>query len=67
MASRFVWLMISLQVVCGNEKVARDGLIDHLSNGMKFAKDFLGKSAGNLISGKTIKTCNCTYDRATGS
>lgn len=36
-------LLITSQVVYGNEQYKNDGIMNKISNGMKFAQDFLGK------------------------
>lgn len=36
-------LLIISQVVSGNEQYKNDGIMNKISNGMKFAQDFLGK------------------------
>lgn len=50
-----MWLVMALvpALVVGDEAVRGQGLMDKLSNGMKFAKDFLGKLVFYLIVERT--------------
>ncbi|XP_049874968.1 uncharacterized protein LOC126373054 [Pectinophora gossypiella] len=45
MAALALWLFVLAPVVCGNQENAREGLMDHLTHGMKFASNLLGSES----------------------
>lgn len=43
MATFALLVIFLIPVISANNEYGRQGIIDHLNNGMQFAKDFLGK------------------------
>ncbi|XP_028155861.1 uncharacterized protein LOC114349613 [Ostrinia furnacalis] len=58
--SRLVWLVLVLQAACAQE-YAREGFIDRLSSGMKFATDLLGtESVAQKVAEFVVKAFQIT-------